>query len=376
MNVLILTPDRVGSTLLQRLITVYMTAHEFNKPVINLHELTNGLMKYYSPTFNQEVLGKPAPGTPWGYHQSLDEITELLNSVDHYKTSRLAHYHIKNRRDSIEQQVPFYNYLNDNFFIISAQRDNLFEHALSWGIHTHSKKLNVYSRAEKIDTFADLYKNRITIHPEVLIKYLNQYVEYLAWVDNHFVVSSYFKYDHDLARIEDYILNLDIFSGQPKKKTWEDIFKIDFNSWNKCHYLSSDLSGIGSQLPVEHTKLTYNGAISDQRYELVTTDQSKGYNSLSLSDQQFLAKLIKPYQDSRTAIDELVQHKVLVTPVPIKLQTMLEKKLLIKNFDECIKVYNEWVDKNNIGTKYSVEEVNSIANQEIINWHAQNLLTN
>lgn len=64
MNVLILTPDRVGSTLLQRLITIYMAAHDYDKPVINLHELSNGLMKYYSPTFNQEVLGKPNDNKP------------------------------------------------------------------------------------------------------------------------------------------------------------------------------------------------------------------------------------------------------------------------------------------------------------------------
>ena len=43
MNVLILTPDRVGSTLLQRVLTVYMLRQGFDKPVINLHELTNGL---------------------------------------------------------------------------------------------------------------------------------------------------------------------------------------------------------------------------------------------------------------------------------------------------------------------------------------------
>ena len=66
MNVLILTPDRVGSTLLQRLITIYMQFHEYDRPVINLHELTNGLIKYYSPTFNDEVLGK-GTGDEWGY---------------------------------------------------------------------------------------------------------------------------------------------------------------------------------------------------------------------------------------------------------------------------------------------------------------------
>ena len=143
MNVLILTPDRVGSTLLQRLVTIYMLRKGFDKPVINLHELTNGLEKYYNTILNQEVLGKPT-GTEWGYYQKLNKIEELLKSVDHYKTSRLAHYHIVNRKDSIEEQIKFYEYLNRNFYIISCRRDNLFEHALSWGINAHSKKLNVY----------------------------------------------------------------------------------------------------------------------------------------------------------------------------------------------------------------------------------------
>ena len=48
MNVLILTPDRVGSTLLQRLITIYMLRKGFDLPVVNLHELSNGLQKYYN----------------------------------------------------------------------------------------------------------------------------------------------------------------------------------------------------------------------------------------------------------------------------------------------------------------------------------------
>ena len=111
MNVLILTPDRVGSTLLQRLITVYMLRKGFDRPVINLHELSNGLTKYYNTTLNQEVLGKPK-GTQWGYFQTLTEVQDLLKSVDHYKTSRLAHYHIVNRQDSVAEQIKFYEYIN------------------------------------------------------------------------------------------------------------------------------------------------------------------------------------------------------------------------------------------------------------------------
>ena len=43
MNVLILTPDGVGSTILQRIITLAL--HLMKDDVINCHELTNGLTK-------------------------------------------------------------------------------------------------------------------------------------------------------------------------------------------------------------------------------------------------------------------------------------------------------------------------------------------
>ena len=42
MNVLVLTPDAVGSTLIQRLLTIYMQLNQFDRPVINLHELSKG----------------------------------------------------------------------------------------------------------------------------------------------------------------------------------------------------------------------------------------------------------------------------------------------------------------------------------------------
>ena len=41
MNFLILTPDGVGSTILQRLVT--MALYLEKQPVMNTHELTNGL---------------------------------------------------------------------------------------------------------------------------------------------------------------------------------------------------------------------------------------------------------------------------------------------------------------------------------------------
>ena len=369
MNVLILTPDRVGSTLLQRLITVYMQSHTYNRPVINLHELTNGLMKYYSPLFNQEVLGKPTD-RPWGYYQTLDEITEHLHSTDHYKTTRLAHYHIMNRQDSIADQVPFYQYLNDNFFIISAQRKNLLEHALSWGIQGHSKKLNVYTHQEKIDTFAGIYQNKITVDVNVMINYLNKYVNYLQWVNNHFTVNSYFEYETHLPKIEEYILGLDIFGGQPTK-SWNDTFGIEFQDWNRCHYLASDISGISAQLPAPgNLQITFDSTDQLDSIDLAPViTKNEILNSLSTGDKQFLQQHTSNYINSYKAIDELVQHKILVTGVPIKLQTMMEKRKLIKNFDQCVEAYNQWVKENRVGDLYTDADIKKITVNEINSWH-------
>ena len=76
MNVLILTPDRVGSTLLQRLFTVYANINENNQPLtVNLHELTNGLTMYHNDSYNKQILGKNDGHC--GYHQNLNTIVDL-----------------------------------------------------------------------------------------------------------------------------------------------------------------------------------------------------------------------------------------------------------------------------------------------------------
>jgi len=392
-NVLILTPDRVGSTLLQRLVTIYMLRKGGDKPVINLHELTNGLMKYYNPLFNQEVLGKPQDGKSWGYYQSLTDVTELLNSADHYKTSRLAHYHIKNRQDTIAEQVPFYNYLNDNFYIISCQRDNLFEHALSWVIQSHSKRLNVYNPAEKIDMFEDIYKNGITATQEGLNKYLTQYLDYTKWVDNHFNVQSYFNYDRDLKNIEQYILGLD-FMRDHTENTWKDMFGQSWEDWNTCHRMLPNLvlnqpapSANTLNITVNTSNVTQSqwesvagpdwpkslalvaGDPADTTLPHIQEEISRIFNkvqtvTVSQDNYNFLKVQLPQYQQTQKELNNLVDNKILVTGVPIKLQSLKEKKHIIKNFDQCIDWYNQWVTDNNYGKLYFTDELNVLAEAE------------
>ena len=402
-NVVILTPDRVGSTLLQRLVTVYMLRKGGDKPIINLHELTNGLMKYYSPLFNQEVLGKSSDGKDWGYYQSLTEITELLNSVDHFKTSRLAHYHIKGRQDTMAEQVPFYNYLNDNFYIISCRRDNLFEHALSWVIQSHSKRLNVYSAGEKINIYSDIYKHGLTATQDGLKKYLDQYLDYTKWVDAHFNVQSYFDYDKDLPNIEQYILGLD-FMRDHTENTWKHMFGQSWEDWNTCHRMLPNLKLLPVQESDTNVTLTLHNtsdtigrdnwkkiAGSDWPKNLLQLDSAppaiqneikKIFNvttetfAVTEKDWNFLKAQLPAYHKTLDELDNLITNKILVTGIPIKLQSLKEKKHIIKNFDQCIEWYNQWVTVNNYGKLYSADELDSLAQTEEVRLGAPVLSTN
>ena len=426
MNVLIITPDAVGSTLLQRLITIYMQFHNFDRPVINLHELTNGLERYHNTYLNQDVLGKPR-GRTWGYYQTLEQIVSLLNSVDHYKTSRLAQYHIKQRQDQLQDQIPFYQYLNENFYIISCRRHNVFEHAISMCLNKITKKLNVYSAEQKIDSFFQIYQQGVELDPSSLIQTLDAYKSYLDWCENHFNVASYFYYDQQLPDIEKYILNLPIFAGKPNRITWKDQFNIDFNDWNRCHYYDSDIGTLALDRPEEFLKLSTESKlvehnlsnefvertgdfdtflksykdIADPSWPLVNTLQD--YQNLPkhiLDEIRTVFKIIEPttsrtgvalsqpiksllspdhaefinrygnqYRTTNHLLENMCNQGLMISPPPIKKQTLAEKKYIVKNFDQCLDIYNQWIGYNpTVGHPLDMLTLEKFANIERQHW--------
>jgi len=373
MNVLILTPDAVGSTLLQRVLTIYMQLHEFDRPVINLHELTNGLEKYYSVDFNQEILSKRQV-KEWGYYQSLEEVVQLLDSVSHYKTSRLAQYHILNRQDPIHQQVPFYRYLDNNFFIIACRRHNIFEHALSMSLNKITKKLNVFDHEEKIDTFADIYLNRVTIDLRVFLYQLHRYSEYIKWSNDHFNIGSFFYYDQHLENIEQYILNLPVFNSQRNKITWEKQFGINFHNWNRMHHIPSNIGTLLSSPDAIKTLLTYKKTSDDG--QLMTLNKSAKQLIVSKSDPatiQFLNHHQQGFKNVNSAIEKMCKLDVMMSPPPIKKQTLAEKMHIINNFSECLKLYNKWIDKHpDLGQPLSDDDLQSQAYKEHTSWNSFN----
>lgn len=396
MNVLVLTPDAVGSTLLQRMLTIYMQFHAFGRPVINLHELTNGLARYYSPEFNQELVSKHAL-KEWGYHQSLEQVVEMLSSVDHYKTSRLAHYHIVRRGDSIESQIPFYNYLNENFFIIACRRENVFEHAVSMTLSTVTKKLNVYDVYEKVDTFYDMYKSGINLDITVFERQLTAYKNYITWSEQYFNIGAYFNYEKDIPRLEQYILNLPVFAAQATQITWDQNFGHSFNDWNQMHYIRSNPSALSclpaqaveklllSMDPVEdyqqHSRPemppVYSAADLAALPEHVVNTWTRDVICrtgvvpfLDSEKQQKLAPYQAGYALAKQTIDQMIQLGIMVSGPPIKKQTLDDKHQIIKNFDELVNVYNRWIEQNpSIGEPIDSDKIQNQISTESNFWN-------
>lgn len=343
MNVLILTPDAVGSTLIQRLITIYMQFHRYDQPVINLHELTNGLQKYYSTEFNRELLGRDR--AQWGYHQSLEQITELLATTDHYKTARLAQYHIRRRQDPVSDQVPFYKYLDDNFYIIACRRDNVFEHAISMCFNQITKKLNVFSPEDKINSFQAFYKDPVRLQPQNFVRTLNEYRDYISWADDHFNIGSYFYYDRELQNIENYVLGLPVFSGQ-NKIGWQQAFGMDFETWNRCHFYHSNLGAL-SATGLQQIPLLAAPAPAVPGTNLPAERKSFSLIEVLPNDQrEFLQQHQQQYYEVSHSIERMRELGILVTTVPIKKQTLAEKQRMVSNIDQLREIYNDWAAQN------------------------------
>ena len=75
-------------------------------------------------------------------------------------------------------------------------------------------------------------------------------------------IGNYFYYEEHLPKIEQYILNLPIFSQQSKKITWQDNFGINFHTWNCYRYVKSDLGSLALGQPEKFAQLSNNAKIT------------------------------------------------------------------------------------------------------------------
>jgi hypothetical protein len=270
----------------------------------------------------------------------------------------------------MEQQAQFYRYLNENFYVIACRRANVFEHALSMTLNTITKKLNVYDAYEKIDTFYEIHKSGVTLDPVVFERQLDAYKLYIDWSQQHFDIASYFNYEQDIPRLEQYILDLPVFSAQSNRVTWNQNFGISFNDWNKMHYARSDLNYLPLEQPSDLKKAILEQTDIVEYYQQYAPEHWPAVYSLddvanlplelhqqwaqdviyqegmvpllSQPQQQALAPFKHGYKQAQQTITQMIDLGIIINGPPIKKQTLFEKQKTIRNFDQLMEIYNNW----------------------------------
>jgi len=293
MNYLILSPDGVGSTILQRLIT--MTLYLENHDVMNTHELTNGLKLENNVATKDFALG---------YSQTLIDIRNILQKSETQTAlvSRLAKYHLNDRKDPIKDCHVFYKFLNNHFEKkIMCVRDNIFEYAMSWSIRQRSGVVNVYSKQDR---------EKVLRVSEVDEKYFmdkcKEYVQYIDWIEKYFPKVEKISYENIVKKSDEVMHKI---TGYPN--TFIDKFGKS---------LSFMLCG-------EHNFLKHGKQ-----------------SNLSNDELKALVKY-------RMSCREMFERKIIIG-VPLKNTTLADKKSQIKNFNTCLdKFYkfaknHNWIDQS------------------------------
>ena len=318
-NYLVLTPDGMGSTYLQRLLTVYLNLAGYD--YTNTHELLNGL---------ELVDAGLKKNVSFAYTQSVEEIVNLLKANTSNIVSRVADYHIRNRQHQrSEDYVSFYKQCNEAFPVqIMCMRDP-FEYALSWGIRNISGKLNVYSIRERIDTHPE--NINYTVDRHFFTQKLKNYSDYTYWCKDNFNITHIVNYNNLQSKADEVLRN---------------ITGLD------CNF--SELAGISIE---DYNKVFYNASL---------------YIQTSNKDLLPAKNLIKNILKLRSYQNELINARRLISVIPHKMNTLADKSKKVQNFNTLIEVYNNWAENRNDVETISLEQIKKQIHTENQLYESQN----
>jgi hypothetical protein len=261
-------------------------------------------------------------------------------------------------------------------------------------INKITKKLNVYNHKEKIDTFYKIYQNQIDLDQDAFIYALDAYRDYIEWSARYFNVGSYFYYDQYLEYIERYILNLPVFFGQQHRVTWKEKFDIDLNDWNRCHHIPSNLAALVTYRPdlqighdspdiiaeyqreatPEWPPMVNTGDLKKLPVEMRALFHVQQQIRGDLQIQRFLQQNQMAFDNAQDAIKRMQELDIIVSPPPIKKQTLMEKSMIIKNFDQCMDNYNQWVSNNpGVATEITRDQVDQQIAKEQLFWNQRHI---
>jgi hypothetical protein len=310
-NYLILTPDGVGSTYLQRALTVYL--HSAGLDYWNTHELLNGLDLLDGNLYKDFNLG---------YSQTIPEICELLQSTSNSLVSRIAQYHViyRSNEKGKENYQQFYDACNKKFDKIFYCTRDPFEYALSWSIRNNTNVLNVYDIKERISVHGEDVKQ--TLDLEYFNQKLEQYSAYEYWAEDNFNITRAVDYDDNHRDVDSMMKELTGLDHDV-----EDRFGVSLQDYSTVRYMTSMYM---------QTK--------DKQY-LFNKNKTTGVMKL----KRFIQRLVP---------DKLPSE------IPVKMNTMQDKQKRVLNFNDAVEVYNKWTSTTNSHMPISQQDIARIISTE------------
>jgi hypothetical protein len=98
---------------------------------------------------------------------------------------------------------------------------------------------------------------------------------------------------------------------------------------------------------------------------------------MSASEREFLAHHAANYIKATQSIEQMQRLGIVMSGIPIKKQTLRDKQLSVKNFDQCVDIYNQWISDNpNMAQQLTHEQIHNQIEIEQEAWRGQLQLTN
>lgn len=304
MNYLVLTPEGVGSTYLQTAITLYLNSAGYK--YYNTHELLTGVSVY-----NNALIKDPVE-----YEQTLEQLCELIQNNAAPTVSRIAMLHVRGRQTELGDQDyrELYKTCNHNYpKKLYCVRDP-FEYALSWSIRNITKEANIFEIKHRTLHHNDA--QTLDIDTNFFIDKLNEFKDYEYWVLENFPDAIPIEYD-ELHKDVDSVLEKVIDVPSSIKDRWD----ISLQDYSKVRYCVNKYSQ--TQDPV------------------FLFDKSLGPKVVALHKY----------------ICTLVDKKQLYSAIPIKMNTLKDKRRRVNNFDTSLELYNSWAKDTNRYAQISQSEI-------------------
>lgn len=324
-NYLVLTVNGVGSTYLQRALTIFLNSAGY--PYYNTHDLLSNIGFH-----NGNMIGVYPPREK-RYDMPVREIVAQINRSKNLLVSRIAKWNADQRGDDCTE---VYKAASKKFSRVILCQRNPYEFALSHIIRRQTPEYNnggnrgQYTLADRIKHFSG--DRTWQFDREHFISKLDEYNSGDYWASDNFEVTDIMDYDDFYEDPDGYLQKL---TG------------ID--------YSIKDRFGIGF---FEYSKLIYQLSIIKEKQLDYPIDKDIAQAAAHFTEYQI----------------DLHENHILPSRMPMKRTILKHKQERMVDFKQSLDVYNEWASNKNNYLHITEDMLQSMISREIKLYELEDLI--